>query len=400
MDKASRPFASDVVLSAAPWIVGEQYSMRRALLDPAYPGALRWFAPLPTDRGWWAGSEADGALVRRDPRLVAARAIVDQTPDPRTRPPRVWVPDFAGSLVEQLIGLAAASESEVLAWVRKNGFVGIRARPSERFETIEEIRLACGRLGQAWGLATLLRRGTSALVKPRDAALPRFLKALWGTRPRELARASLLEAADAILPGAGEELRGLAPWSLFDVPENRTGLSGPDLAGAFGLRASPAEASAPTVEARLQVSYLLLSVLRERAFDGLLHVAVDAAPSEGGAAFRLQPVISAVGPLATAYLQVLEAVSWPAPVSRGGSAARQLGWRAARQCLHCGTIYRPKRREQTWCSARCCSAAWHDRQRSAERLSLRATPAPSTRTGSAGGRARARSARRSPAEPR
>ncbi len=365
MDKASQPFASDVVLSPTPWIVGEQYWLRDALVDPAYPGLLRWFEPLAEDRGWWLGSETDGERLRRDPVLMAARAIVDQTPDPRTRPPRVWVPDVAGSLVEQLIGLAAASESEILRWVRTHGFVGIRARPSERFETIDEIRLACGRLGQAWGLATLLRRGASALVEPRDAALPRFLRALWGARPRELARASLPEAADAILPGAREELQGLAPWSLFGAPENRTGLTGPDLARAFGLRALPAQVSAPEVEARLQVSYLLLSVLRDRAFDGLLHVTVDAVPSEDGAAFRLQPVIIGLGPLATAYLGVLEAVSWPATVSRGGSAARQLRWRAARQCLHCGTIYRPKRRAQKWCGRKCASAAWHDRHRSA-----------------------------------
>lgn len=92
MDKASHPFASDVVLTATPWIVGEQYWLRDALVDPAYPDVPRWFAPLPQDRGWWMGSETDAALLRRDPRLVPARAIVDQTPDPRTRAPRVWVP--------------------------------------------------------------------------------------------------------------------------------------------------------------------------------------------------------------------------------------------------------------------------------------------------------------------
>ena len=373
MDKASQPFASDVVLSAAPWIVGERYWVRDALVDPASPGALRWFAPLAADAGWWAGSEADGARLRRDPRLVAVRAIVDQTPDPRTRAPRVWVPDVAGTLVEELIGLAAAPEGEILAWVRQHGFVGIRARPSERAETIEEIRVGCGRLGQAWGLATLLRRRTSAARRePPDAALPRFLRALWGTRPGDLAGASLPEAADAILPGSLSELR-----------ESGARLSGAELARAVGLKATPEQASAPELEARLQVSYLLLSVLRDRAFDGLLHVTVDGVPSEDGAAFRLQPLITAVGPLATAYLGVLEAVSWPAPVSQRGSAARQLRWRAARQCLHCGAIYRPIRRIQKWCSPRCATAAWHDRQRGVDRLSPSATPEPASQGGPA-----------------
>jgi hypothetical protein len=364
MDKASHPLTSDVVLSAAPWIVGEAYWLRDASLDPAHPGALRWFKPLPGDRGWWMGSDADGRQLRRDPRLVRVRAIVDQTPDPRGRTPVVWMPDLEGDLVEQLIRLAAAPEREILAWVRQHGFVGIRARPAERFETIEEIRVACGRLGQAWALAALLRHGSSAtLLKPRNGAVPTLLRALWGTRPRDLAGASLLEAADAILPG-----------SLMELRESGERLSGVQLAHALGLKVSPEHASAPGVEDRLQVSYLLVSVLRERVFEGLLHVTVDGVPAENGAAFRLQPVITAVGPLATAYLQVLEAVSWPAPVSHVGSAARMLRWRTARQCLHCGAIYRPRRRIQKWCSPKCATAAWHDRQRRAVRGSLATSP--------------------------
>ena len=399
MDKASQPFASDVVLGAAPWVVGEAYWLRDALVDPAYPEGLRWFAPMPTDRGWWAGPPDAGARLRRDPRLVRVRAIVDQTPDPRTSAPRVWVPDVAGRLVEELIGLAVADEGQILAWVRAHGFLGIRARPRERFETIEEIRLACGRLGQAWGLATLLRRGTgAALLRPPNAALPRFLRALRGGHPPDLAQASLVEAADAILPGARQELQGLAPWSLFT--ERRAGLSGPELAAAFGLRASPQQASAPGVEARLQVSHLLLSVLREPVFEGLLRVTVDAVPAEEGAAFRLQPVISAVGPLATAYLQVLEAVSWPAPVAHARSAAQRLRWRAARQCLHCGAIYRPKRRDQKWCGSKCATAAWHDRTRQAQRLTPPAIPAPATRRGPGASGRRARRAPTSRAAPR
>ena len=95
------------------------------------------------------------------------------TPDPRTRAPQVWVPDVTGRLVEELVGLATVEEGEILAWVRRHGFVGIRARQDERFETVEEIRLACGRLGQAWALASLLRRGSSApLVRPPGAHCP------------------------------------------------------------------------------------------------------------------------------------------------------------------------------------------------------------------------------------
>ena len=347
-------------------MVGEAYWLRDALLDPAYPDTLRWFAPMPNDRGWWAGSADDGARQRRDPRYVGARAIIDQTPDPRTRAPRVWVPDVTGRLVEELVGLAVADEGQILAWVRRNGFVGVRARHRERFETIEEIRIACGRLGQAWGLATLLRRGSAdALRRPPGAAVPRFLRALWGGNPPDLSAATLIDAADALLPGARQELQGLAPWAPFAPPGAPTSLSGPDLARTFGLAGDPAPSSAPEVEARLQVSYLCLSLLRERVFERLLHVTVDAVPSEEGAAFRLQPVITAVGPLATAYLQVLEAVSWPAPVAHARSAARDLRWRAARQCLHCGRIYRPKRRAQKWCGSKCATAAWHDRRRRA-----------------------------------
>ena len=367
MDKASRTLASDAVLTAAPWVVGEAYWLRDGLFDPAYPATLRWFSTRPADRGWWGGPVDDGAWLRRDPRYTQVRAIVDQSPHPRTRAPRVWVPDLTGRLVEELVGFAAADEGQIIAWVRRNGFVGIRARHDEWFETIDEIQIACGKLGQAWGLATLLRRGSAGVLQgPPGAALRRFIAALWGgwgRTPPDLTRAGLMEAAEAIVPGARQVLDGVAPWALVAPPGSPTGLSGPDLARAFGLTSKPAHFAAPEVEARLQVSYLCLSLLRDHVFEGLLHVTVDAVPDEAGTAFRLQPVITAVGPLATAYPQVLEAVSWPAPVAHAGSAARELRWRAARQCLHCGAIYRPKRRAQKWCSSKCATAAWHDRRR-------------------------------------
>ena len=289
------------------------------------------------------------------------------TPDPRTCAPQVWVPDVTGRLVEELVGLATVEEGEILAWVRRHGFVGIRARQDERFETIEEIRLACGRLGQAWALASLLRRGSSApLVRPAGGALPRLVRALcegWHLDPPALEQADLLQAAEAVLPGARAELAGRAPWAIFAPPGGPTGLTGPELARALGLVGEPAHLSEPTVEVRLQLSYLCLTLLRDHVFEGLLRVAVDVVPQEDGAAFRLRPAIRAAGPLATAYLQVLEAVSWPAALAHRGSAGLGLRWRAARQCLHCGKIYRPHRRGQKWCSSKCCTAAWHDRQR-------------------------------------
>jgi hypothetical protein len=362
IDKASQPPASDVILGASPWVVGEKYVLRDGLVDgPASsPSTARllWDAPLGAERGAERSAEY-AAQLRRDPRATTARVILDKTPDMRTRPARVWMPNAESKLVDQLVRLAVAPESEILAWVRQHGFVGVRARPREWFETVDEIHYACGRLAQAWGLATLLRtRSSASFLEPHDAALPTFVRGFRSDGPDLLEHASLVEAADVILPGALIELQG----------ESR--LSGAALAQAFGLKASPEQAAVPDVEARLQVSYLLLSALRDHVFEGqgLLRVGVDAVPDASGDAFRLQPLITAVGPLATAYLAVLDAVSWPAPVSRQGSAGRQLRWRAARPCLHCGAIYRPKRRAQKWCTSKCTTAAWHDRQRQAAQV--------------------------------
>jgi hypothetical protein len=331
MDKALSPLASDTVMASGPWIVGERYVLRDGLVDLARPGWLPWYESAPGDVWYHPGNVGLGEHLRRDPRYVRARVIVDQSPDPRTRAPRVWTPELGGRLVHDLTELATATELQIFRWVERNGFVGVRARRDERFETIDEIRIACGRLAQAWGLAQLLT--------PRHK---------WD---------GLLREADHLLPGL---LEGLASGGVPASWWRSGSFSGGDLARAFGLTLPPGDV-APAVEARLQVSYVLLDALRDRAFAGLLQVGVDAVPGEDGASFRLRPMIGALGPLATAYLQVLEAASWPPPLTRRGSPAGELRWKSARQCLHCGRIYRPKRRGQLWCSPNCRSAAWHDR---------------------------------------
>lgn len=341
MDKALNQlpaFASDAVLASSPWIVGERYVLRNGLLDPAWPDRLVEWEPMRGDP-YWQGTQHEREQARDDPRQVKVRAVLDVTPDPRTRQPRVWTPELDPRLVEQLARLARSPEHEILRWVQQNGFLGLRSdaakdrwHPTGWFETVEEIRYACGRLDQGWRLARLLRR-----------------------RKAE----GLFAAAVEILPGAEYSLREGA----FERFGGR--LVGPDLARRFGLHASPEEISGTAAEERLQVAYLLLEVLSDRAFRGLLRVGVDGTPTEDSAGLRLRPTIQAVGPFATAYLQMLEAVSWPAVLGRKGSQTRMLFWKSSRRCEYCGAIYRPGRRKQRWCSKRCREAGWHDRHRPA-----------------------------------
>ncbi len=339
MDKASDTphiTAADAVLASGPWIVGEHYALREGLVDPAWPDRLVWWRSFPRDP-IQGGSPEDGERLRRDPRLQRVKAVIDLTPDPRTRPPRIWTPALDGDVLRSVARLSRTGDFEILRWIEENGFVGLRSDvtrsrryPAGWFETVDEIRYACGRLDQAWRLAQLLRRPKAD---------------------------GLLAGAEEILPGAGA---GLAVEGAFEQYGGR--LTGLDLGRRFGLHASSAELAAPTAEARLQVSYLLLEVLADRAFAGLLRVGVDGVSGEDGATLRLRPTIQATGPIATAYLELLEAVTWPAVMSRKGSKMRLVTWKAARPCEHCGEIYRPKRRIQRWCSKRCREANWHDAQ--------------------------------------
>jgi hypothetical protein len=59
--------------------------------------------------------------------------------------------------------------------------------------------------------------------------------------------------------------------------------------------------------------------------------------------------------MATRDTCLVDEASWPA-VTYAGSLLR-IDWRGPRRCRHCGTTFRPKRRDQKWCGERCRWAA-------------------------------------------
>jgi hypothetical protein len=83
--------------------------------------------------------------------------------------------------------------------------------------------------------------------------------------------------------------------------------------------------------------------------DRLLRVEVVAAQGV------LLPVIASYGPLAAAYQQLLGAAS----LDESNSDDRPQ-WRTARECAHCGNLFRPRRKLQAFCKAN-CRKRHHDR---------------------------------------
>jgi hypothetical protein len=258
-------------------------------------------------------------LVRSERELQLAttwvRVIRDRTPEGQPR--RGWLPVARTGLADELATLGEADEEQIVAWVRANGFVGVRANPEEWQESVEEIREACGRLAQARAIVGAIRT-------------------LSGNQLR-----AFVEQQLNLRPGFFSEMQ----------TDPSQPMSGPNLARQFGLRVPDGD-SWPGAGSYLQAMYGLLTVMDEpiRRFAS---VRPDVVATDDG--MRIQGQLVAVGPIATAYLRTLEEASWPAIAYEG--SVLHVEWRAARRCGRCGMTFRPRRRDQRWCSQRCRWAA-------------------------------------------
>jgi len=314
--------ATDAALGGLPWLVGERYEVRDAV-DRHPVGARSWLPYAGEASYLQRDTSGQTREIHRDdyelgPTECWVRLIIDVTPDVRETQARVWEPSQRSGLADELAGLAEGDEAAILAWVRANGFLGVRANPKERSESVEEIRYALAYLAQARAI----------------------LRAIRELRGDEL-RAEV------------EHQMSLRPGFLADIQKHREHqpMSGPNLARRFGIEQPPG-AHWEGGGAHIQALYCLTSSLAA-PLERFLRVQADVAPTADG--MRIQGSIWAIGPLATAYLQTLDEASWPT-ITYAGSLLR-LDWRAARRCGHCGTTFRPKRRDQRWCGQRCRWAA-------------------------------------------
>lgn len=324
--------ATDAALASGGWVVGDRYVVRDGI-DRVETAIGAWL-PL-RGRPVWAIEEPNGTLAWPDPdtsgrwRTIPdrerdlrpgerrVRVIVDESHRGRARAPRLWDAADRVGLADELVRLGAQDEAAIVGWVREHGFVGVRADPREGHESVEEIRYALASLRQA----------------------------------RDLVRAIRELEGDA-LRAETERLLGLRPGLLSDKdPDQEQPMHGMRLAGAIGM-AVPKGQKWPGAGAYVQTLYGLSAVL-QAPLERLLRVQSAVVPTGDG--MRLQGAIVAQGPLATAYLQTLEEASWPA-VTYVGSLLR-FDWRAPRRCRRCGTAFRPRRRDQKWCSRQCRWAA-------------------------------------------
>ena len=310
-----RPQTTDAQLRSTAWSVGSSYVVRDGI-DRLDVTRRAWLAL----QGQPRVDDRDGAPIVRDERELPlattwVRVIQDATRE--LQPRRSWVPVVRVGLADELAALGRADEERVVAWIRSNGFTGIRANPGEWQESVEEIREACSRLAQA-------RAVVDAIRTLRGPELRTFVEVQVGLRP-----------------------------GFFGQMQREPGqpMSGLSLARQFGLRV-PDGANWPGAGSYLQAMYGLLTVLDEpiRRF---ARVSPDVVPTADG--MRIQGQLVGVGPLATAYLQTLEEASWPTIAYQG--SVLHLEWRAARRCRRCGVAFRPKRRNQRWCSRQCRWAA-------------------------------------------
>lgn len=311
---------ADAQLRSTVWRVGTDYVVRDGI-DRYDVNRRGWLTLL----GQPSVSDRDGTALERDERQLPiattwVRVIRDETLElqPRTH----WVPAGKSGLADELAKLGQADESQIVAWVRANGFVGIRANPDEWQESIEEIRDACARLAQARSIVNAIRT-------------------LKGDGLR-----SVVEHELGMRPGFFAEMQA----------DPRQPMRGENLAKEFGLRV-PAGQKWPGAGAYIQAMYSLLSVM-DLPIRRFASVGIDVVPTSDG--MRLQGQLVGTGPLAMAFLRTLEEATWPA-ITYVGSVQR-VEWRAARHCGRCGTTFRPRRRDQRWCSARCRWAASKSRR--------------------------------------
>lgn len=330
--EARRP-TTDAALANADWPVGETYEVVEAI-DRVDLRGEAWLPLLgrpvtPVQdpqrgvlwiehgrRGDWSAVADEERALRYDEQRV--QLIVDASPSPRTRPPRVWSPGEHPGLADELVRLGQQDDAAIVRWVAEHGFVGIRADPGERHESIDEIRAALAHLAQARDLVHAIRTLSNEALRSETERLLSLPPGLF-----ERVR------SDASQPMSGEALR-----RAFNIP-----LPDPSIHW-------------PGAGAHIQALYALSAVLHV-PLERFLRVQTTIAPTDNG--MRLQGVVAAVGPLATAYLHTLDEASWPA-ITYVESQLR-ISWRSPRRCGRCGTTFRPKRRDQKWCGARCRSAA-------------------------------------------
>lgn len=330
--RASRTKVTEASLASGAWLVGESYGVHDAIdrLN-SDPNAWPPLSGQPSrkvqgrDGGWvWVERDWRGQphIVPDEERKLLpgelhVRLIVDETPDVRIRQPVVWTPGDRSDLADELVRLGRQDEPAIVGWVREHGFIGVRANPRERFESVEEIRYALGWLGQARDLMVAIR-------DLRGEALRR----------------------------ATEKIIGLPAGDLTEVKDDpHQPMSGPVLARQFGLAVPEGErwpSAGPYVQALDGLRGALQAPLQR-----LLRVQATIAPTGDG--MRLGSAIVARGPLATAFFQTLNEASWPA-ITWAGSMLR-LDWHAPRRCHRCGNVFRPTRRDQKWCGERCRWAA-------------------------------------------
>ena len=320
--------ATDAALATGVWVVGQCYVVHDAT-DRVDTAPIAW---LPLQRG--TIRDEDRTLRRGEPRV---RLIVDESPDPRTRTPTVWQPGERPGLADELVRLAQQDEAVIVAWVEEHGFVGVRADPREWCESIEEIRAALAHLGQARDLVDAIRHLKGDKLRAETERLLGLPTGFYTTVSQD--RTYTYEGDD----------RGLHEGVLLarDQP-----MWGSTLARAFGIVVPEGTTRWPGAGAHVQALYGLSAVL-QAPLERFLRVQTTIAPTGDG--MRLQGAIVARGPLATAYLQTLDEASWPA-ITYADSLLR-IDWRTPRRCRRCGTTFRPKRRDQKWCSERCRWAA-------------------------------------------
>jgi len=325
--------STDAALAAGVWVVGEQYVVRDAIdrVDtapdawlplqgrPVWPkqerdGSLVW--PERDWRGQWGTIRDEDRMLRPGERRVLL--IVDESPDPRARAPKVWAPGERPGLADELVRLGRQDDATIVRWVEEHGFVGVRADPREWRESVAEIRTALAYLGQARDLMHAIRQ-------------------LKGDELRDEAE-RLLSLPSGLLN------------EIKDDPDHQP-MAGPRLAREFGI-VKPKDEEWPGAGAHIQALYMLSSVL-QAPLARFLRVQSTIAPTDDG--MRLQGAIVAQGPLAAAYLQTLDEASWPA-ITYAGSLLR-IDRRTPRRCPRCGTTFRPSRSDRRWCSDRCKSAA-------------------------------------------
>lgn len=310
-----QPQMTDAQVRSTAWSVGTDYDVRDGI-DRFDVAGQDWL----TLRGQPSVDDRAGApLVPSERELPLAttwvRVIRDTTPEGQPR--REWLPVTRTGLADELATLGDADEEQIVAWVRANGFVGVRANPVEWQESVEEIREACSRLAQARAIVGAIRTLSSNELRA-------FV----------------------------EEQLNLRAGFFSEMQADRSQpMSGPNLARQFGLRVPDGD-SWPGAGSYLQAMYGLLTVIDEpiRRF---ARVRPDVVPTVDG--MRIQGQLVAVGPIAAAYLRILEEASWPAIAYEG--SVLHLEWRAARRCGRCGMTFRPRRRDQRWCSQRCRWAA-------------------------------------------